>query len=87
MHNGLLIFEGCYYGGWTTEIIRGLSGHHEPQEEPCFAEMLRMLAASEHSSSPFMVELGSFWAYYSMWFLTGVREGRGGLPGAGSSLP
>ena len=36
MHNGVLIDEGCYYGPWMTEIIKGLAGHHEPQEEVIF---------------------------------------------------
>lgn len=66
MHNGLLIEEGCYFGPWMTEIIRVLEGHHEPQEEVVFHEILERLAATE--PSPTMVELGSFWAYYSMWF-------------------
>jgi FkbM family methyltransferase len=66
MHNGVLIEEGCYYGPWMTEIIRELRGHHEPQEEVVFHEVLERLVATEPSAS--MIELGSFWAYYSMWF-------------------
>ncbi len=66
MHNGLLVLEGGYLGSWTTEIISGLRGHHEPQEEVAFAAVLDQIAATE--PSPTMVELGSYWAYYSMWF-------------------
>ena len=66
MHNGVLIEEGCYYGPWMTEIIRALRGHHEPQEEVVFHEVLERLVATEPTAS--MIELGSFWAYYSMWF-------------------
>lgn len=66
MHNGLVIEEGCYYGPWMTEIISALDGHHEPQEEVVFHEILERLVASEPDAT--MVELGSFWAYYSMWF-------------------
>jgi FkbM family methyltransferase len=66
MHNGVLIEEGCYYGPWMTEIIRVLRGHHEPQEEVVFHEVLERLVATEPSAS--MIEVGSFWAYYSMWF-------------------
>jgi FkbM family methyltransferase len=66
MHNGTLIEEGCYYGPWMTEIIRVLRGHHEPQEEVVFHEVLERLVATEPAAS--MIELGSFWAYYSMWF-------------------
>ena len=65
MHNGVVITEGRYHGAWMTEVIRQLRGHHEPQEELAFHAVLERLAVS--SQSPTMVELGSFWAYYSMW--------------------
>lgn len=72
MHNGLLIDEGCYYGPWMTQIIRGLGGHHEPQEEVVFDTIVRHLQRTDSDrpdgDSPVIVELGSFWAYYSMWF-------------------
>lgn len=73
MHNGLLIEEGCYYGPWMTEIIRELRGHHEPQEEVVVAQVLERLA---DETGPVMVELGSFWAFYSMWFLRRHPSGR-----------
>jgi FkbM family methyltransferase len=65
MHNGVLVSEGRYHGAWMTEVIRQLRGHHEPQEELAFHTVLERLA--ESSESPVMVELGSFWAYYSIW--------------------
>ncbi len=63
MHNGLKVVAGAYCGGWQAEAIRRLRGVHEPQEEKVFAEVLK-------HCKPFstMVELGSWWAYYSMWF-------------------
>ncbi|WP_149205404.1 FkbM family methyltransferase [Actinotalea subterranea] len=67
MHNGLLIEEGCYFGPWMTEIIRALEGNHEPQEEVVFHEVLERLLATDPDAA--MIELGSFWAYYTMWFL------------------
>lgn len=63
MHNGLIIHRGSYHGEWMTEIIRGLRGHHEPQEEKVFAEVLSYIEPGAT-----MLELGSFWAYYSLWF-------------------
>lgn len=66
MHNGLLVLEGGYLGGWTSEIIETLHGHHEPQEEVAFHEVVERIAATEQA--PTMIELGSYWAYYSMWF-------------------
>jgi FkbM family methyltransferase len=72
MHNGLLIDEGCYYGPWMTEIIKELAGHHEPQEEVVFDAIIRRLVASPGPAEPWIIEFGSFWAYYSMWFCTAV---------------
>lgn len=63
MHNGVLVKQGTYHGDWMTEIIRGLKGHHEPQEERVFHAVVKTLAPGAT-----MLELGSFWAYYSMWF-------------------
>ena len=65
MHNGTVVSEGRYHGPWMTEVIRQLRGHHEPQEELAFYTVLERLAAT--SDTPTMVELGSFWAYYSIW--------------------
>lgn len=64
MHNGLRVQAGGYYGDWMAQIIRGLQGHHEPQEELVFHHLLRFI---RHGSR--MAELGAFWAYYTLWFL------------------
>ena len=64
MHNGLKIVPDCYYGSWMTELIQRLRGHHEPQEEAVFHEVVRRLP-----SNATMLELGGYWAYYSLWFL------------------
>lgn len=71
MHNGVKVFKDYYYGRWMTEVIRLLKGHHEPQEEKVFHEIVRRL--SDHAV---MVELGSFWAYYSLWFQCQVPGAR-----------
>lgn len=63
MHNGIKVVADCYYGKWMTEIIRILKGHHEPQEERVFHEVLKHI-----SNNAVMIELGSYWGYYSMWF-------------------
>jgi FkbM family methyltransferase len=67
MHNGLLVKAGGYHGDWMAQIIRSLKGHHEPQEELVFHHILKYV---RHRS--LMVELGSFWAYYSLWYLREV---------------
>ncbi len=69
MHNGVAIIEGCYYGGWTTEIIQRLRGHHEPQEERVFHDLLKRVAPGST-----MIELGAFWSYYSLWFHAAIRN-------------
>lgn len=63
MHNGIKIILGSYHGTWMTRIIEKLNGHHEPQEEAAFYEVLKLIKPNST-----MVELGSFWAYYSLWF-------------------
>lgn len=74
MHNGLLVEEGGYYGGWMAEIIRTLRGHHEPQEELVFHRIVERLAAD--GGAPAMVEFGSFWTYYGLWFCHAIPTGR-----------
>lgn len=69
MHNGVTIYRGSYHGEWMTHVIRELHGHHEPQEEKVFAEVLQHI---EPGSA--MLELGSFWAYYSLWFQQAVPD-------------
>lgn len=63
MFNGLRMKAGGYYGAWMTELIRRLGGFHEPQEERVFHQMLGAL-----KSPRAMVEMGAYWAWYSLWF-------------------
>jgi FkbM family methyltransferase len=67
MHNGLVVVEGGYYGAWMAEIIADLKGHHEPQEELIFHALL-----SHCRPASLFVELGAFWAYYSLWYLKAI---------------
>jgi FkbM family methyltransferase len=64
MHNGVRVVVDGYYGAWMTRLIERCSGHHEPQEERIFHEVVSRLPAGGT-----MLELGGFWAYYSIWFL------------------
>jgi len=70
MFNGLKIIKGCYHGDWMTYIIGKLRGHHEPQEEKIFYEVLLRIPRSENN---IMIELGANWSYYSMWFTKQVK--------------
>ncbi len=71
MHNGIRTYCGTHYGDYNVEVIRQLRGIHEPQEERVFHEVLKQIPAGGT-----ILELGSFWAYYSMWFLKEVAQGR-----------
>lgn len=71
MHNGLVVLADSYYGNFVTQIIEKMKGHHEAQEEKVFHEVLKVIPAGST-----MIELGSYWAYYSMWFQKSVKEAR-----------
>lgn len=62
LHNGLRVEADGYVGPWMTEVIKSLKGHHEPQEEKVFYEVVRRL-----TPGAVIIELGSYWAYYSLW--------------------
>lgn len=62
MHNGLKLRPDSYYGDFATRIVQDLRGHHEPQEEKVFHEVLQSLPQEIT-----MLEVGSYWGYYSMW--------------------
>lgn len=67
MHNGIRIYPDSYYGYAGTALLVHNAGIHEPQEEYIFQQVLPWF---EPGAS--MLELGSFWAFYSMWFATEV---------------
>jgi FkbM family methyltransferase len=69
MHNGLKIRTDSHYGAYNREVIKLLRGHHEPQEEYAFDQVVR---AIDRRST--ILELGSFWSYYSLWFLSVVPQ-------------
>lgn len=69
MHNGVRVAYGGYCGEWMAQIIRGLDGHHEPQEELLFHTLLKYV---RHRS--LMIELGAYWGYYTQWFLDAIPD-------------
>jgi FkbM family methyltransferase len=74
MHNGVRVVARGYYGAWMAEIIERLQGVHEPQEELAFHVMIEHLA--QDTDAPVVVEVGAFWAYYSLWALQRMPRGR-----------
>lgn len=71
MHNGVKIIKDCYYDSWITDIIYALKGHHEPQEERAFYEVLQYIPQNAT-----MIELGAYWGYYSLWFSQAIKEAK-----------
>ena len=71
MHNGLKITLGSYYDHGNAVLMQENNGIHEPQEEYVFQEVLKTLP--EGAS---MMELGSYWAFYSMWFASTVKDAK-----------
>jgi hypothetical protein len=69
MHNGTRIHAGSYYGFGSQRILQQNKGCHEPQEERVFAQVLERMTAGS-----VMLELGSYWAFYSLWFATHVPQ-------------
>ena len=65
LHNGNRVplrGPGSYYGNFSDLLVIN-RGVHEPLEEYCFQQMLANLS----DEKPVMLELGSYWAHYSMW--------------------
>ncbi len=64
LHNGNKVSANGkhrYYDSFSDILVIN-RGVHEPLEEFVFQEVLKSLG-----TSPIMVELGSYWAHYSMW--------------------
>jgi len=71
MHNGIRVKKNGYYGRGITRMLVKNKGVHEPQEERVFQEVLKELPPKS-----VMIELGAYWSFYSMWFLTKVNDGK-----------
>jgi hypothetical protein len=71
MHNGLRVRADGYQDEWMTRLIELCRGCHEPQEERVFCEVMARLPTEAT-----MIELGGYWAFYSLWFLSGGERRR-----------
>jgi hypothetical protein len=68
MHNGIFTTLGGYYGEGIVQMLELNKGVHEPQEEYAFELVLQTMA-----DKATMVELGSYWSFYSIWFNKRVK--------------
>lgn len=71
MHNGLRVVADGYNGDWMTRLIALCGGVHEPQEERMFHAVMSRLPPGGA-----MIEIGGYWAFYSMWFLSAAAGRR-----------
>ena len=64
LHNGIRVphvGDGAYFGEFSQILVLN-RGVHEPLEEFVFQELLKVLPANV-----VILELGAYWAHYSMW--------------------
>ena len=76
LHNGIRVpIEGplAYYEDFSDILILN-RGVHEPLEEFCFQQVLEKLKFQSHA--PIMIELGAYWAHYSMWLISNFPESK-----------
>ncbi len=71
MHNGILVDPLSYYSFPMLQMFMDNKGVHEPQEEKIFQEVLQSLPKKGKKT---MLELGSYWCFYTMWFLQKFPE-------------
>lgn len=71
MHNGIEVSSMGYYGSGVLNMLIENRGVHEPQEERAFAEVLRVVPPGST-----MIELGAYWAFYSLWFAKTVEQAK-----------
>ena len=67
MHNGIKVDPLSYYSFGTLKMLSDNKGVHEPQEEKVFQEVLKTIDPNRQAT---MLELGAYWSFYSMWFLS-----------------
>lgn len=72
LHNGVQVLEYGYYGDFS-EILKLNKGCHEPAEEFLFQTVLKNIK----NDTPIIIELGSYWAFYTTWFLKTFPSGKG----------
>ncbi|MBL4708662.1 MAG: FkbM family methyltransferase [Flavobacteriales bacterium] len=67
MHNDIKVDPLSYYSFPLLKMLIDNKGVHEPEEEKIFQEVLKSLDPNKKMC---MLELGAYWSFYSMWFLS-----------------
>ena len=68
LHNGIKVKQNCYYNDFS-KILEINGGCHEPSEERLFSTILEYIP-----DNGTMIELGSYWAFYSIWFNKTIKN-------------
>jgi hypothetical protein len=68
MHNGIMVHPLSYYNKYVLKMLIDNKGVHEPQEEKAFQEVLKYIP-----ENGLMIELGSYWSFYSLWFNKAIK--------------
>lgn len=71
MHNGMQVHANSYYDHNMRYVLTRTAGIHEPRQEYIFGLVLDTI-----KPGGVMIELGAFWAFYSLWFMNRVKDGR-----------
>ncbi len=71
MHNGIEVLADGYYGAEITQMLASNRGCHEPQEEALFGPVIESLP-----EAAVIIEAGSYWGFYSLWFVKAVHGAR-----------
>ena len=64
MHNGVKIYANSYYGTGMFNLLIANKGVHEPKEERIFDHIINSM-----DENCIMLELGSYWGFYSLSLL------------------
>lgn len=67
MHNDIRIVPQSYCNEFTDICVHN-GGVHEASQEYLFGEILNKIKFNGLSNNNVMIELGSYWAYYSLWY-------------------
>jgi hypothetical protein len=70
LHNGIKVYNNCYYSEFSN-ILKINGGCHEPSEERMFIEVLKRIPEGGT-----MIELGSYWAFYTIWFNKMIKNAK-----------
>lgn len=69
LHNGIKVDPFSYYGEKLLPMIMENKGVHEPQEERVFDLVLKNMREGAT-----MLEMGSYWSFYSIWFSSLIKN-------------